>query len=61
MLQEDHSSEAGGAQGWEQTETADTLNVFDLCESRVPVIVVEGDDDNGYECDQKEGAQPLRP
>lgn len=33
---------AGGAQGWEPTDTADCLNVFDNSESRTPILAVAG-------------------
>lgn len=31
----------GGAQGWEETMVADTLNVFDNGETRTPILIVE--------------------
>lgn len=31
---------AGGMQKWEQTETADTLNIYDISEMRTPVLIV---------------------
>ena len=31
---------AGGVQKWEQTETADTLNIYDISEMRTPILIV---------------------
>ena len=36
-----HPMNAEQGQGWEQTDTADTLNVYDNTEARTPVAVVE--------------------
>ena len=37
-----HPRNSTEGQGYEETTIADTLNVFDSCESRTPVIVLEG-------------------
>lgn len=36
-----HPQNAEQGQGWESTETSDTLNIFDNSEKRTPVIVLE--------------------
>lgn len=36
-----HPRNANEGQGWEATETADTLNVFDFSEMRTPILIVE--------------------
>lgn len=36
-----HPRNSEEAQGWETTDTADTLNVFDNSEKRTPILVVE--------------------
>ena len=36
-----HPQNAEQGQGWESTETSDTLNIFDNSENRTPVIVLE--------------------
>ena len=36
-----HPTEKGGGQGWEETETADTLNIYDINEQRTPILVLE--------------------
>ena len=35
-----HPRTRGGYQGWTETETADTLNVYDNTEMRTPILVV---------------------
>ena len=35
-----HPMVRGGYQGWTETETADTLNVYDNSEMRTPILVV---------------------
>lgn len=39
-----HPTHKGGEQGWELTEMADTLNIYDNTEQRTPILVVEGFD-----------------
>ena len=36
-----HPQNAEQGQGWEQTDTNDTLNAFDNCEGRTPTVVLE--------------------
>ena len=36
-----HPRSADEGQGWERTEKADTLNVFDNSENRTPILIVE--------------------
>lgn len=36
-----HPKNAEEGQGWEETETADTLNIFDFTETRTPILIVE--------------------
>lgn len=36
-----HPHNAEDGQGWEKTEVADTLNIYDNAESRSPVLVIE--------------------
>lgn len=36
-----HPQNAEQGQGWEQTKTSDTLNIFDNSESRTPTIILE--------------------
>ena len=40
-----HPQYAGGGQGWEETDKADTLNVYDFTELRTPILIVEIQDD----------------
>ena len=40
-----HPQTADGGQGWEETNIADTLNVFDFTEMRTPVLIVEVSDE----------------
>ena len=40
-----HPTHKGGVQGWEQADISDTLNIFDISESRTPLIIVEKADD----------------
>lgn len=35
-----HPMMRGGYQGWTETETADTLNVYDNSEMRTPIVIV---------------------
>ena len=35
-----HPMHSGGAQEWEETDKADTLNIFDNSESRTPIVIV---------------------
>lgn len=44
-----HPMVRGGSQGWEETDTADTLNVYDNTEMRTPILVVDDKDTNGKE------------
>lgn len=37
-----HPTHKGGWQGWENAEVSDTLNGFDMTESRTPIIIVGG-------------------
>lgn len=39
-----HPAHRGGWQGWEETETADTLNIYDNSETRTPVLIVKNED-----------------
>lgn len=39
-----HPAHRGEWQGWEETETADTLNVYDNSEKRTPVLIVKNED-----------------
>ena len=36
-----HPRNSRGGQGWEETEIADTLNVYDNGESRTPILIVQ--------------------
>ena len=36
-----HPRSADEGQGWEKTDVADTLNVFDNSENRTPILIVE--------------------
>lgn len=36
-----HPQNSGQGQGWEQTETQDTLNAFDNCEGRTPTVILK--------------------
>ena len=36
-----HPSHSGGVQRWEETEVADTLNIYDNSESRTPVLITQ--------------------
>lgn len=40
-----HPHTADESQGWEETNIADTLNVFDFTEMRTPVLIVEVSDE----------------
>lgn len=40
-----HPQNAEGGQGWEATDKADTLNIFDYTEQRTPILIVEVKDD----------------
>ena len=41
-IQENSSpSRQSGGQGWEPTDRADTLNVYDNSEARTPIVIVE--------------------
>lgn len=41
-IQENSSpSRQSGGQGWEPTDKADTLNVYDNSEARTPIVIVE--------------------
>lgn len=35
-----HPRDAGGVQGYEMTDKADTLNIYDNTETRTPILVV---------------------
>lgn len=35
-----HPRDARG-QGWEETDIADTLNIYDLSEARTPILIVQ--------------------
>lgn len=39
-----HPTRRGGYQEWEETDTADTMNVYDNTEMRTPILIVEDDD-----------------
>lgn len=36
-----HPTHSGGGQGYEPTKKADTLNVFDISETRTAILIVE--------------------
>lgn len=36
-----HPVDSRGGQGWEPTDRADTLNVYDNSEARTPIVIVE--------------------
>lgn len=36
-----HPRDSRGGQGWEETNIADTLNVYDNGESRTPILIVQ--------------------
>ena len=36
-----HPKFKGDGQGWEEANISDTLNVFDNCENRTPILIVE--------------------
>lgn len=36
-----HPQNSQQGQGWEETQVCDTLNAFDLGESRTPLLIVE--------------------
>lgn len=36
-----HPQTSAGGQGWEKTDTADTLNCSDYTEMRTPILIVE--------------------
>ena len=40
-----HPTHRGGCQEWEETDKADTLNVYDNTEMRTPILIVEDDKD----------------
>ena len=40
-----HPKNKTDGQGWEETQICDTLNVFDLGDSRTPLLIVEMEDE----------------
>ena len=36
-----HPMDKEGGQGWESTEVADSLNIYDNSEMRTPILIVE--------------------
>ncbi len=52
-----HPTTSDGGQGWEETEVADTLNVFDNTEARTPTLCVRERESNDRKADRNRRIQ----